>query len=90
KLELLRAADLDPSLIELTEFSDKKELLLAGPIPGPEIGRRKAMSELRRISTLRDQVAHAAGFVDDHRDFQRFVDVLASAEAWIARLQDHE
>lgn len=87
KIATLRKDELDPPLIELTEFADKKELLVAGPIGDLEIGARKARDELRRIEDLRNKVAHASGFVNDHADLQRFVRVLASAEAWIARLQ---
>jgi hypothetical protein len=89
KIVTLRADELDPPLIELTEFADKKELLFAGPIADWEIGSRRARDELRRLEDLRNKVAHASGFVNDHGDLARFVGVLASAEEWIARLQSH-
>jgi hypothetical protein len=88
KLGALRNDELDPPLIELTEFADKKELLLAGPMAKLDIGGRKAMSQLRRIAELRDKVAHAAGFVDDQHALPKFVAVLNSAEEWIERLQN--
>jgi hypothetical protein len=88
KIATLRAGELDPPLIELTEFADKKELLMTIPISGLDMGIRTAKSELRRIGELRDRVAHAAGFVEDHRALHRFVAVLSSAEKWIARLSD--
>lgn len=87
KSATLRADELDPPLIELTEFADKKELLVAGPIADWELGSSRARDELRRIEDLRNKVAHASGFVNDHGDLARFVGVLASAEEWIARLQ---
>jgi hypothetical protein len=85
KRKELRSANFDPPLIELTEFCDKRDLVL--PLLGElEIGKGKAQSELGRIETLRNKVAHAAGFATDERQFLRFVTTFESAEAWIRRL----
>jgi hypothetical protein len=69
----------------LTEFCDKRDLVLL-LVNDLDFGKRKARSELHRIESLRNKVAHAAGFAGDEREFERFVETFRSAEAWIRRL----
>lgn len=81
----LRSSNFDPPLIELTEFCDKRDLVL--PLLGElDIGKRKAQSELGRVEELRNRVAHAAGFASNQHEYLRFVGTFESAEAWIRRL----
>ena len=61
----LRRRGLNPPRIELTEFADKRDLckrLLA-------TGRKRFEREMDGLRNLRDQLAHAATFVDDDRRF---------------------
>jgi len=73
KIATLRMDELDPPLIELTEFADKKGASRCGSVADWEIGTRRARDELRRIEDLRNKVAHASGFVNDHADLQQEV-----------------
>jgi hypothetical protein len=84
----LRSANFDPPLIELTDFCDKRDLLLPLVRGRIGIGNNKAKTELRRIEELRNKVAHAAGFATDRDEFDRFVSTFESAEMWIRRLNE--
>ena len=85
KETVLRQRGLNPPRIELTEFADKRDLckrLLAG-------GRTRFDREMDGLRNLRDQLAHAATFVDDaggSRGIGSLVDQWDAARYWVQEL----
>ena len=81
----LRQRGLNPPRIELTEFADKRDLckrLLA-------TGRRRFDQEMDGLRNLRDQLAHAATFIDDadsSTGIGSFVDQWDAARYWVQEL----
>jgi hypothetical protein len=81
----LRRRGLNPPRIELTEFADKRDLckrLIA-------TGRKRFERDLDGLRDLRDQLAHAATFVDDADDatgIESFVDKWDAARYWLQEL----
>ena len=81
----LRQRGLNPPRIELTEFADKRDLckrLLAG-------GRTRFDREMDELRNLRDQLAHAATFVDDaggSRGIGSLVDQWDAGRYWVREL----
>lgn len=81
----LRRRGMNPPKIELTEFSDKQDLckkLFDGNKP-------KFKAELKSLRELRDQLAHAATFVDrsdGKTGVVAFVEKFESATRWIDEL----
>lgn len=82
---VLRQRGLNPPRIELTEFADKRDLckrLLAA-------GRKRFDREMDGLRNLRDQLAHAATFLDDADDstgIGSFVDHWDAARYWVQEL----
>jgi hypothetical protein len=82
---LLRGRGMNPPKIELLEFSDKRDLcrkLL-------DCGKSKFDDDLDGLRDLRDQLAHAATFVDrsdGKTGVAAFVDKFESAKRWIDEL----
>jgi CBS domain-containing protein len=85
KETVLRQRGLNPPRIELTEFADKRDLckrLLAG-------GRTRFDREMDELRNLRDQLAHAATFVDDaggSRGIGSLVDQWDAGRYWVREL----
>jgi CBS domain-containing protein len=85
KESALRQRGLNPPRIELTEFADKRDLckrLLA-------TGRRRFDREMDGLRNLRDQLAHAATFVNDadsSTGIGSFVDQWDAARHWVQEL----
>ncbi len=82
KLSWLRADRLDPPLIELIDYGDKRRL----------VGQALSMSadfdsEVKEVEKLRNQVAHAASYADDEEQLPVFLDRLNLAAKWIDGLQ---
>ena len=81
----LRRRGMNPPRIELSEFADKRDLckrLIA-------TGRRRFDQELDGLRDLRDQLAHAATFVDDadgDTGISSFVDKCEAARHWLREL----
>jgi CBS domain len=82
KLALLSSRRMNPPLLELTEFADKRDLckrLVEG-------NKSTFSHELHELGGLRDQLAHAATFVDPSKGqsaVTEFVDHFESAKHWI-------
>lgn len=80
--ERLRAARLDPAMLEFTSFGDKRQIVVA--LLGLD---DSASAELFDIQTnLRDTVDHTAGYADSPAAVQDFARRLESARRWIGRL----
>jgi len=83
----LSGEKMDPPTLELTEFADKRDLcrrLVEG-------SKSKFGRDLEKLRTLRDQLAHAASFIDlphVRPDVREFVDRFESAKYWIQELTD--
>jgi hypothetical protein len=81
----LRQRGLNPPRIELTEFADKRDLckrMIAN-------GRKRFDRELDGLRDLRDQLAHAATFLDDgdgSMGIESFVDRCECARHWVVQL----
>jgi hypothetical protein len=81
----LRRRGMNPPKIELTEFSDKRNLC-------KELvndGKSKFKEELEKLRELRDQLAHASTFVDrsdGKTGVVAFVEKFESATRWIDEL----
>jgi hypothetical protein len=88
KFERLESGRLDPDMIEVTEFSDKRTILARKGLLGDRRARDRAVAELTRVERLRHKVAHAATFARDDEEFSDFVEVLDLTERWIVTLAE--
>ena len=84
KLADLRLKNIDPPLLELTDFCDKRDVLAKKGLLGTP--KAKAVKQLKQIEDLRNTVAHAATYAQDADQFHEFVRLLELTEAWIRRL----
>lgn len=81
KQKRLQGMRLDPPLLELTDFCDKRAAVAKLLNLGNEF-----VEQVEGIEQLRNSVAHAATFVNDDTDVERFVQRISAAERWIAEL----
>lgn len=85
KFQELRTENFDPPLIEVTDFCDKRDVLLKrGILSVPS--KAKAKKDFERIEALRNSVAHAAAYAQSEEQLAEFVDLLLLTETWIGRL----
>ena len=85
KEAVLRRRGMNPPRIELTEFGDKRDLCKRVLTSG----RRRFDHEMDRLRDLRDQLAHAATFVDESEGLAgiaSFVDKCEAARYWLQEL----
>src|SRR5439155_16204434 len=85
KLAHLRSRKMNPPLLELTEFADKRDLCKK-LVPG---NKSDFSDELDSLRDLRDQLAHAATFVDPsggQSAVAGFVNQFNNARYWIHEL----
>lgn len=83
KQRTLKRQRLDPALLELTEFCDKRDVVqqlwgIAGTFC-PDMGE---------IEELRNTVAHAGTFIGDDAEARAFAERIQKAESWIRVLRD--
>lgn len=88
KFNHLRSENVDPPLIEVTDFSDKRDVLAQRGLLGRN--RKRAVRDFRRIEGLRNSVAHAATYAQNADQFREFVELLALTEGWIKRLSRYQ
>jgi CBS domain-containing protein len=86
KLRLLQQRRLDPVLLELTDFGDKRRIVSERGLLGTGDDCARAEAELERIEQLRNVVAHAATFARTGDEFTDFVELLNLTETWISTL----
>jgi len=86
KLAVLRARHLDPPLVELTEFADKRDLLAKQGHLGRGKERERATKDLRDVEDLRNVVAHAATYAQSEPGLREFLRVLDLTERHIGAL----
>ena len=81
----LRRRGLNPPRIELTEFADKRDLCKRLMVSG----RKRFENEFDGLRDLRDQLAHAATFLDEadgSTGMASFVDKCEAARYWLQEL----
>jgi hypothetical protein len=81
KQRRLQQQRLDPPLLELTDLCDKRDAVAKLLKLGADF-----TAQLRDIEKLRNPLAHAATFLDDDADVERFVQRMGWAEEWIMKL----
>lgn len=81
KQEALVRKNLEPPLIELTDFCDKRDILAKAVNPGNQF-----IPEMKAIEDLRNTTAHAATYAESREAVQKFVECLQRAEFWIDQL----
>lgn len=74
----------DPPMVELTDFCDKRDILKKH-LKLPGIFRR----DMERIENLRNSLAHAGTFVSSEADLQEFIETMDNARRWIDELRTH-
>lgn len=75
---------LDPALLELADFCDKR--VIAGKLLGLD---REFTGDLEEIEKLRNPLAHAATFAGTDAEVSIFVERMRNAERWIDVLRNH-
>jgi hypothetical protein len=81
KQRRLQEKRLDPPLLELTDFCDKRVAVARLFNLGQEF-----IAQLEGIEELRNSVAHAATFISNDADLEQFVRRISWAERWIGEL----
>lgn len=86
KLAARRDEQIDPPLLELTEFCDKRDVLARLGALGGGKQRESAVRDLKHVEGLRNEVAHAANFGPSEQALVEFVRRLQVTRHWIAEL----
>lgn len=88
KFEGLKRDNFEPPLIEVADFCDKREVLLAMGVLTTHTSKTQASKGLKDIELkLRDTVAHGATYVHNQDELREFIRLLELAEEWIERLR---
>ncbi len=74
----------DPPLVELTDFCDKRDILKK-QLKLTGIFRR----DMERIEDLRNSLAHAGTFVTSEADLQKFIETMDKARHWTDELRNY-
>ena len=83
KQEKLKKESLDPPLLELTDFCDKRTIIKKHFKAG-----RRFEKEFKDIEKLRNRIAHAASFAGSPEGVKAFVDRYRLIEHWIHELNE--
>lgn len=75
---------LDPALLELADFCDKRVVVAKLLALGKEF-----TEHLEEIEKLRNSLAHAATFLNNDAEVSAFVERMRIAERWIDELRNH-
>jgi CBS domain-containing protein len=81
KQEIYQKKRMDPSLLELTDFSDKRTILTEHLRLGS-----KFTNDLSDIKDLRNMIAHAANFAPGEAELRSFINNFQNARRWIEEL----
>jgi hypothetical protein len=81
RLADLRARKIDPAPVEVLLLADKRDVIAS-------LGRfeRRFDDDLHEIEKLRNDVAHAVTYANDHEAVVRFLQRLELAEHWIEQI----
>lgn len=83
KLEEFKKDRLDPSLIELTDFCDKRTIMKK------TFQLENAFEkDLHKIEKLRNNIAHATKYVGNNKDLEELIYTLEKCMYWITRFQN--
>ena len=80
KQEDLADRNEEPPLLELTDFCDKRELILK---LGLRLEKKRFNRELKKLEELRNKLSHAGEYISGDRDVAWFTKQLQNAEHWI-------
>lgn len=79
----LQTDRMDPRPLELTDFCDKRTIIAKVFRPG-----KFFESDLRKVETLRNKIAHSADYILDDGDISRLIEGIRAAEHWISELDE--
>lgn len=82
KKQLLATVRLDPLGLDLTDFCDKRDLVLK--LKAIPIGSRSQyQADMKAIESLRNSLAHSGDYADDREDLRTFISTLRKLDEWI-------
>lgn len=84
KQTLLQEQHIEPFLLELTDFCDKRDILARQLVLG-----RRFLKDLVRIEKLRNTTVHAGSYAESREAVHKFVECIQRAEYWIGYLANH-
>lgn len=82
KRETLKMQRLEPALVELTDFCDKRDVVQKVSALGDSFH-----PDMKEIEQLRNTVAHAGTFIGDDAEARVFTERIETAEKWIGILR---
>jgi CBS domain-containing protein len=85
KHQSLKQENYELPLLESTDFCDKRDIVSRiCPVPS----RRKFMNDLGKIERdLRNKVAHAANYIRNDQEMERFIRLIILTQEWIRKLE---
>jgi hypothetical protein len=83
KLRILKEERIEPALLELTDFCDKRTIIAKSFFFG-----KKFVTDAKELEVLRNTVVHAARFINDDVGAGQLVHQLATAQEWIVELRN--
>lgn len=89
KHQKLQNEDSDLPLLELTEFCDKRDILMKLLASHQGFSRNAFEEDLKAIEKLRNSVAHAGSYADDAQRGQKFIVRLTKTAGWIKALSSY-
>lgn len=87
KQAALQANHVDPPMVELAEFCDKRDVLAKLQALGVGRTREDSVGELKRVEGIRNTIAHAGEYGKDDDALKEFVERLEMARRWITELE---
>ncbi len=89
KHQTLQTEDSDLPLLELTEFCDKRDILMKLLASHQGFSRNAFEEDLKAIEKLRNSVAHAGSYADDAQRGKKFIVRLTKTAGWIKALSSY-
>lgn len=83
KRQILKSQRMEPTLLELTDFRDKREIVPHVFALGDDF-----TGDVKDLERLRNTVAHAGTFIGDDAEARAFAQRIRAAEKWIDKLQE--
>ncbi len=78
KRDRFKVDQFDPSLIELTDFCDKRTIMKKKfSLP------KRFVTDLKKIEDLRNEIAHATTFIENGEDLKEFIKTLERCDFWV-------
>lgn len=89
KRKELQSDNSDLPLLELTDFCDKRDILMELLRSHQGFSRRRFEKDLKAIEDLRNSIAHSGSYADDAQRGQDFIDRHNKINDWIATLSPY-